>query len=224
MTAEVRLPVIITRECSRCGGSGHYSFNLRDGTRCYGCGGSGRVPCAPKGQKKIPTTANGLKEARVGDIISSNCVLYQVVRIKWTSFQSKGFDCFNQQVTVTRLIDGKTMYMKRGVTVPDWENFNSGKSYCVVDGVKEPSRVYVEPTPEMIGQIVDEVILQHDVVEEINGVAIVKVEEKYALRMRNEDGFFVYVPGYTKEYVKQRAASKVLKELTSGTDEQETGA
>ncbi len=27
--------------CSRCGGSGHYSFNLMDGTRCYGCSGSG---------------------------------------------------------------------------------------------------------------------------------------------------------------------------------------
>ncbi|CAB4165194.1 hypothetical protein UFOVP820_21 [uncultured Caudovirales phage] len=27
--------------CSRCGGSGHYSFNLMHGSRCYGCGGSG---------------------------------------------------------------------------------------------------------------------------------------------------------------------------------------
>ena len=28
--------------CSRCGGSGSYSFNPRDGSRCFGCGGSGR--------------------------------------------------------------------------------------------------------------------------------------------------------------------------------------
>lgn len=27
--------------CTRCGGSGHYSFNLKDGTVCYGCNGSG---------------------------------------------------------------------------------------------------------------------------------------------------------------------------------------
>lgn len=27
--------------CGRCGGSGNYSFNLRDGTVCYGCMGSG---------------------------------------------------------------------------------------------------------------------------------------------------------------------------------------
>jgi hypothetical protein len=29
--------------CGRCGGSGHYSFNLRDGTICFGCAGSGWV-------------------------------------------------------------------------------------------------------------------------------------------------------------------------------------
>lgn len=32
--------------CSRCGGSGNYSFNMMDGSRCYGCGGFGAV--APK--------------------------------------------------------------------------------------------------------------------------------------------------------------------------------
>ena len=29
--------------CSRCGGSGNYSFNAVDGTRCFGCSGSGYV-------------------------------------------------------------------------------------------------------------------------------------------------------------------------------------
>ncbi len=29
------------KECTRCGGSGSYSFNLRHGTMCYGCSGSG---------------------------------------------------------------------------------------------------------------------------------------------------------------------------------------
>ncbi len=27
--------------CGRCGGSGRYSFNLMNGDRCFGCGGSG---------------------------------------------------------------------------------------------------------------------------------------------------------------------------------------
>lgn len=31
------------QHCSRCGGSGSYSFNAVDGSRCYGCGGSGYV-------------------------------------------------------------------------------------------------------------------------------------------------------------------------------------
>jgi hypothetical protein len=28
-------------ECSRCGGTGRYSFNLKDGNKCYGCKGKG---------------------------------------------------------------------------------------------------------------------------------------------------------------------------------------
>lgn len=30
-----------SKECPRCGGSGHYSFNLMHGTMCYGCSGTG---------------------------------------------------------------------------------------------------------------------------------------------------------------------------------------
>lgn len=32
-----------TKTCARCGGSGSYSFNLMHGSRCYGCGGTGKV-------------------------------------------------------------------------------------------------------------------------------------------------------------------------------------
>lgn len=32
-----------TKTCGRCGGSGHYSFNLMYGTMCFGCKGSGIV-------------------------------------------------------------------------------------------------------------------------------------------------------------------------------------
>lgn len=31
-----------TKSCTRCGGSGRYSFNLMNGDRCFGCGGSGQ--------------------------------------------------------------------------------------------------------------------------------------------------------------------------------------
>jgi hypothetical protein len=30
------------KNCTRCGGSGRYSYNPEDGDRCFGCGGSGR--------------------------------------------------------------------------------------------------------------------------------------------------------------------------------------
>ena len=36
-----RLYVKVKGVCPRCGGSGHYSYNEMDGTRCYGCMGSG---------------------------------------------------------------------------------------------------------------------------------------------------------------------------------------
>lgn len=29
--------------CGRCGGSGNYSYNQMDGTRCFGCAGAGNV-------------------------------------------------------------------------------------------------------------------------------------------------------------------------------------
>ena len=36
-----KMYVIVRGACPRCGGSGHYSYNQMDGTRCYGCMGSG---------------------------------------------------------------------------------------------------------------------------------------------------------------------------------------
>lgn len=35
------MTIFESKPCSRCGGSGHYSFNLIDGSRCYGCNGRG---------------------------------------------------------------------------------------------------------------------------------------------------------------------------------------
>jgi len=38
---EGKMYVKVKGKCPRCGGSGHYSYNQMDGTRCYGCMGSG---------------------------------------------------------------------------------------------------------------------------------------------------------------------------------------
>lgn len=37
-----KMYVKVVGPCSRCGGSGHYSYNQLDGTTCYGCRGSGK--------------------------------------------------------------------------------------------------------------------------------------------------------------------------------------
>lgn len=60
--APKRIPAILhalgLREtCSRCGGSGHYSFNQIDGSRCFGCNGAG--------ERAAPLTAATLEAARV---------------------------------------------------------------------------------------------------------------------------------------------------------------
>lgn len=38
---EGKMYVRVKGKCPRCGGSGHYSYNQMDGTRCYGCNGTG---------------------------------------------------------------------------------------------------------------------------------------------------------------------------------------
>ena len=38
--------------CPRCGGSGHYSYNPIDKTRCYGCNGIGFVRITGKKETK----------------------------------------------------------------------------------------------------------------------------------------------------------------------------
>jgi predicted nucleic acid-binding Zn-ribbon protein len=48
-----------TKTCTRCGGSGQYSFNMIDGTRCYGCGGTGRKYAS----KKVGAAVNAMKAA-----------------------------------------------------------------------------------------------------------------------------------------------------------------
>ena len=34
--------------CSRCGGSGRFSFNLIHGSKCYGCNGTGKQKTKPR--------------------------------------------------------------------------------------------------------------------------------------------------------------------------------
>ena len=107
--------------CTRCYGSGQYSYNLKDGTVCYGCGGTGQVVKAPKGQKKIKPTCTSIHKAVIGDILEVSCILYRVEEIKWIAYRIKQDRQINQQLKVTRLVDEKTFFFKRAVS--DSEGF-----------------------------------------------------------------------------------------------------
>ena len=85
-------PLIV---CSRCGGSGHYSYNDVDGTRCYGCGGGGwqiakrakpawiAYTSAVKEQKETV-----VRKLQVGDKIARNKVWCEVRSLTETDIVS----------------------------------------------------------------------------------------------------------------------------------------
>ena len=55
----------IKATCTRCGGSGAYSFNLRDGSKCYGCMGQGftLVDAAKEARAAKARAARSAKQA-----------------------------------------------------------------------------------------------------------------------------------------------------------------
>ena len=58
------------KTCDRCGGSGSYSWNQKDGSRCYGCGGSGEKLTA-RGQAAmdflVRSMETSLDDLKIGD-------------------------------------------------------------------------------------------------------------------------------------------------------------
>lgn len=70
-----------SRECTRCGGTGEFSYNQMHGTMCYGCSGNGRQ-LTKKGaegyqmwqQSKRAAKEVLAKDAQVGDVIAVNSV------------------------------------------------------------------------------------------------------------------------------------------------------
>jgi len=68
---------IETKTCSRCGGSGNYSYCQQYGTTCFGCGGSGR-----QFTKRGAATRNFLEAIRSkpaadvqpGDVVRCGCI------------------------------------------------------------------------------------------------------------------------------------------------------
>lgn len=80
-----------SESCSRCGGSGKYSFNHMDGDRCYGCGGTGlKLTARGSAARKLfeDSMEKVVKDLQVGDKVfthiglSSNRVWQTIAAIE----------------------------------------------------------------------------------------------------------------------------------------------
>lgn len=68
-------PLFECDTCSRCGGSGNYSYNQINGTRCFGCNGSGHklTKRGAAAQKFLDDLrSKPYEEVKVGDLIRVN--------------------------------------------------------------------------------------------------------------------------------------------------------
>lgn len=90
-------PVFEHETCSRCCGSGQYSFNLMHGSRCYGCAGTG-YKLTKRGRaaqqflnemRKIP-----VKNFQIGDLIrfdGTSSKFEKIVSIEFMNGEQAGY-------------------------------------------------------------------------------------------------------------------------------------
>lgn len=67
------MPLFESTTCSRCGGSGRYSYNMMDGDRCYGCSGRGYV--LTKRGKAAQSFLDNMRSCPVEDLKVGDLVL-----------------------------------------------------------------------------------------------------------------------------------------------------
>jgi hypothetical protein len=68
---------IETTSCGRCGGCGRYSYNQVNGSRCFGCGGSGKVD-TPRGAA-ARAFLRALREQRADAFVEGDLVQHDLV-------------------------------------------------------------------------------------------------------------------------------------------------
>jgi hypothetical protein len=82
-----------TTTCGRCGGSGHYSYCQRYGTKCFGCGGSG-LKHTKRGAMAWALFNESLK-VRAGDLVPGDYILSSGCEIigpaKWYKVIAHGY-------------------------------------------------------------------------------------------------------------------------------------
>ena len=119
---------VLTKDCPRCGGSGHYSFNPIHGTRCFKCNGAGKILANPRAKGNVVTSQ--FRYAEAGDVVQldgyGTC---KVLSVDTGEFIAKDRETYAQRVTVESLIDGKVRKILRDI--PSTEFTRDGKTYRV---------------------------------------------------------------------------------------------
>lgn len=105
-------------ECSRCGTTGHYSFNQITGSKCFRCGGSGytiqkRAKAAWRAMLEEINTHKRCtpNKMNVGDLIAYNKVWREIVGIEVTdescgSFKGDRLETVYQYYMILKFADG----------------------------------------------------------------------------------------------------------------------
>ena len=107
--------------CSRCHGSGEFSFNIQDGSSCFGCNGKGFVVA----KKAVPAwtafmqAAKKLREktwgeVQIGDVLKLRDGFAEVVAVQVTN--NTLADTATREVLVTVSINNQVSQVKQ------WEN------------------------------------------------------------------------------------------------------
>ena len=81
-------PEDVTEPCSRCGGSGHYSYNMMHGSVCFKCRGSKVQLIAKKARKhrELFKPERELQDVRAaGDVFLWNTMPYVAFQVVWTT-------------------------------------------------------------------------------------------------------------------------------------------
>lgn len=132
-TTETKLE---TKTCPRCGGSGHYSFCPRYGTKCFQCGGVGRV--YTKRGRAARAYLETIRSKALGELVAGDVVLYEgipgVTGDRWVTIAS------GVPVDATGLVDVEGTD-KRGMTC-GWRGSRTDTLVRVAQSAEQKAETY----------------------------------------------------------------------------------
>lgn len=105
-----------TKPCTRCGGGGRYSYNQRDGDRCWGCSGTGQMWATKKVSEAVVAYRKAVKDAKERQVKD----LELGVKIYWDGGVQCRVTGTGEWVEVVALQQTGDWSGKSGDTVTSW--------------------------------------------------------------------------------------------------------